>query len=499
MTGHIGWPRLRSRWRLALVVIGCAALLAPVWIVRYPPLGDYPVHLADSFVLAHLHDPGYRFSEWYHADWGPTPYMATDAALMMLQRLFPAELSGRIVLSICVLALPLSVWFFARQAQARYELTVLWAFVLAYNVFFLFGYLEHCLSIAGCFAVLGLWLRYLDRPTALRWMCLLAAVVALYSVHLYGFAMAGIIITAYALAKRQSLIQLSLSWLAFVPGVALFLALAMGASAEHRVVFGGLVRKLGWLLAWLEVHRRLVAPVNLVVFGLFIGALAILAWRNSDLRPNRDWLKVAAVLFALYWVLPDGYQQRGIGFYPIDSRVLPFLLIVVVAAVDMGRRSRWFAAATTLIFVVRMASLTQQFLVEQPLLARFARAFEAVPVNARVLPLEGREAVSSLRTLFEPYNFWAYGVIQRGWVSADLFVMPGVHTLRLHEDPYRPGSLWALQSGDRVNWERVRKTYDYVWAYRVPQLSSRLHTIGRLVFAEKGLEVFALEREADGR
>lgn len=499
MRDHVARWKARLGGRVALFVIGCVALLVPLWIVRYPPLGDYPIHVASSFVLAHLHDPGFRFSEWYNADWAPTPYMTTDAVLVMLQRVLPVEVAGRIMLSTCVLALPLSVWFFARQVQPAYDLTVLWAFTLAYNIFFLFGYLEHCLSMAGCFAVLGLWLRYLDRPTLLRWIGLLGAVMILYSLHLYGFAMAGVIITAYALVRRLSLKQLCLSWLAFVPGLVLLLGSTIGARGDHRIVFGSLVRKFGWLLAWLEVDRRLTAPVNLVVFALFVVSLAVLAWRTPDLRWNRDWLKVAAVLFALYWLLPDGYQRQSVGFYPIDSRVLPFLLLLVVAAADIGRRRRWFAAMTALIFIVRMASVSQHFLAEQPPLSRLARSFEAVPVHARVLPLEGREATSSLRLLFEPYNFWAYGVIERGWVTTGLFAMPGVQTLRLHADPYRPGSLWALQNEERIDWKRTRETYEYVWAYRVPQLSARLRAVGKLVFADEGLEVFELSPAARRR
>src|SRR4029077_17206474 len=123
----------------------CGALLAPIWIVRYPPLLDYPNHLASGFVLAHLRDPGFRFSEVYEADWAASPYVAEDATLVLLQRLLPVDIAGRVLLSVCPVALPLSVWFFMRRVQANYDPAVLWAFALTYNIFFLFGFLEYCL------------------------------------------------------------------------------------------------------------------------------------------------------------------------------------------------------------------------------------------------------------------------------------------------------------------------------------------------------------------
>ena len=87
-------------------------LLAPIWSVAFPPLLDYPNHLARSFVLAHLNDPAFTFSRFYRADWGAYPYLGMDASLAVLGRLFPIETAGRVFLSLCALALPAAGWFF---------------------------------------------------------------------------------------------------------------------------------------------------------------------------------------------------------------------------------------------------------------------------------------------------------------------------------------------------------------------------------------------------
>jgi hypothetical protein len=479
---------LTGRRRIALFVAGCVALILPLWIVRYPPLLDYPNHLASSYVLAHLHDPQVHFSQLYRADWAFSPYVATNATLVMLQRFLPVELAGRILLSICVLAFPLSVMFFARQVQAQRDLTVLWAFVLTYNIFFLVGFLQYCLSIAGCFAILGLWLRYLDRPSILRWFVLLAAVFALYTVHLFGFAMAGFVITVYVCVKRPSIRQIFLSLVVFVPGLFLILRSETGAKTAHHIIFGSLTRKLGWLIAWLEVHPKPVEPVNLAVFTLFVIFLLALVWKKTAPRWNRDWIKVAAVLFAMYWLLPGVYERGSEAFGDIDSRVLPFVFITILAAADIGGRRSWLAIVAIIIFVIRMVSLTQQFVVEQPRLARFARSFEVVPANIRVLPMTPT-GVRIVSFLYEPTHFWGYGVIRRGWVSPYLFTIPGAQTLRLRDEPYPPLGAWTYEA---LDWERLRETYDYVWSYRLPYLSPALHTIGELVFADNDLEVFKM-------
>src|ERR1700688_1799687 len=150
-------------FRFAGVFILAAMLLTPIWIVAFPPLLDYPNHLARAFVLAHLHDSHFSFQQFYRADWGAYPYLGMDASLAVLGRLFPIETAGRVYLSLCALALPAAAWFFLRQAQPDAEAASLWTLLIAGNVFFLEGFLNCDLSIAVGFLALGLWLRWLRK------------------------------------------------------------------------------------------------------------------------------------------------------------------------------------------------------------------------------------------------------------------------------------------------------------------------------------------------
>src|SRR6202051_1923961 len=162
-------------FRFAGVLILAAMLLLPIWIVAFPPLLDYPNHLARAFVLAHLSDSRFSFRQFYRSDWGAYPYLGMDASLAVLGRLLPIETAGRIYLSLCVLALPGAVWFFLRQAQTDAEAAFLWTLLIAYNVFFLEGFLNFDLSLAVGFVALGLWLRWLANQTRARWIAALLA------------------------------------------------------------------------------------------------------------------------------------------------------------------------------------------------------------------------------------------------------------------------------------------------------------------------------------
>ena len=206
-------------FRIAGVLILAAMLLAPVWIAAFPPLLDYPNHLARAFVLSHLHDSHFTFQQFYRADWGAYPYLGMDASLAVLARLFAIETAGRVYLGLCVLALPAAAWFFLRQAQPGEEATSLWALLVAYNVFFLEGFLNFDLSLAVGFVALGLWLRWMAKPSGGRWVAALAAFIALYFTHLLGFGIAGLIVVAYLALSRLPIRDWLWSAALAVPGV----------------------------------------------------------------------------------------------------------------------------------------------------------------------------------------------------------------------------------------------------------------------------------------
>jgi hypothetical protein len=478
--------RLGSWMRLALILAIAGALLAPIWTVRYVPLVDYPNHLASAFVLAHLKDPSYHFSQFYSSDWNTYPYLMMDWILVSLERFLPIDLVGRLLLSLCVLGLPAAAWFFVRHANPGEDGLALWSLVITENLyFFLYGFLNMQLSLALCLVVLGLWLRYLERPCLASWFVLLFLTTALYFTHLMGFGVAGIVMTAYALFAGKRLREILLSWALFIPGIVFVLhsharpepAWAVLSRGFGAKVAGLLVAVLGWSPA-----------LDFLTLAALVGALAF-AWAgNPQFVWNRRWLGVLACLFVLYWIFPAGY---GAGMNA-DRRLLPFLFVLGLATARVGSRRRQLAVIAILLFALRAGALEHHFVSLQPHLEQMSRSFSVIPQDARVLPLvpwaQGKPIVER--------HFWAYGVIERGWFSPCLFHDPGVQPFQLKLDtynPYQPASCGDLKS---VDWERVRTDYQYAWAYDVPQYSAALSAIGTPIFEEARLRVYRLGKSA---
>jgi hypothetical protein len=471
--------------RLIAILILAAALLIPIWSVAFPPLLDYPNHLARSFVLAHLSSPEFTFAKFYRADWGAYPYLGMDASLAVLGRLFPIETAGRVFLSLCVLALPLAAWFFLRQVNPNEGATASWALLIAYNVFFLEGFLNFDLSLAVGFVALGLWLRWLARNSFTKWIATLAAFTLLYFTHLVGFAIAGLIVVAYLLLDHRPFRDWVWSGALALPGVAFYLHSSRIGMSASKIIFHGFQEKLdsvGMILHGYSPTLDLIVLIALCAWFLAAG------WRNAEFRWNFKWLAIAAFLFALFCVIPWMWGEGS----DLDIRVLPVMFIALLASARVGSRTKWLAAIPLLLFAAQITSTTRHFRAAQPELAGLARSFEIVPRGALVLPIvEGDQD-----PIERPFtHFWAYGVIRRGWFSPYLMDEPGQTPMRVTYDSYTPDGFWNHEYDDPMDWKQVQSDYDYVWAYDVSKFSAPLAGIGEKVYSYGPLEVYRIRKE----
>ncbi len=479
---------------LALLLTAIAvALLLPIWLVRYPPLLDYPDHLARSFILYHLHDPAFRFAGFYRADWGPYPYILMDVTLIALQRVATAEVAGKILLSLSVLALPAGIWYFIRQANPKQDALALWGLLLSYNAFFLEGFLSFQLGLALAIVTIALRLRYLKRPSTATWLAVLALATATYFTHLIAFALAGFVVVVYTAADRRGIRKIISAGLPFLPGALLYIESGLGHHNGTDLYFRSWPEKFpDGVAALLHGYSQRFESYALWV----ILACIVLAWfSNSEFRLHRPWAVVLVGLVLLYCALPDGFGEA----WDVDVRVIPVLFVAGLALANAGRRQRLIAAVALLLFAFRTADVTVNFIAKQPELASMDRAVQLLPRNARLLPLIAENDDDDPIDRLYPH-FWAYAIIERGAVAPYLFDLPGQTPMRITDDVYTPDQP-LTQPPD---WDGIREDYDYIWKINSPgpnaqpnpqqdaPINAQLAAIAKLVYADGNLRLYRL-------
>jgi hypothetical protein len=444
----------------AVIVLGAFLSAVPLWIVKYPPMQDYPNHLACAYVLAHLSQPASNFTSYYRADWGTKPYIVGYGLLVGLQRTMPIELAGKLVLSLCVIATPIAGWFFIREANPGAEANSVWCLLAAYTPFLLAGFFSFQLSIAICCVFWGLWLRYMR--TQQNWVWLLNVLIAttLYFSHLMAFLVAMLVVAIHWLLTTRNLRALLLRFAWFAPGLAFIFAQFLRPGSHVESQSASPMHRLLTSLEWIGPREKAVrfgAPfianltsIHIAATLLFVLGLLACYWRNPQLSLKHPWIKITALLSCLFLAMPD---LAGV---MADARLSIFILVIALAAFDPGRRKKWFFVCGVMAASLHLLDVTQNFIRSQASIETTLEALASIPPGSKVLPLVRRPANEHLQRA-PTVHLWAYGVIRKNWISPYLFHGEGVLPLEATSTLYIPR--WVDADGRfavPLNWDRVR-------------------------------------------
>jgi hypothetical protein len=330
--------------------------LLPLWLVRYPPLYDYPAHLLEAQVVARYSDMELQYAAGYRLNEGwPFTSNALSTLLMAgVATVLPAELAGRLVLSLYIVLFVGGMALLLRRSGAVWPLLLL-APLLAWNLAFTSGWLNFSYAVAlGMFmlAVFQAWARNPQQWQYLVALALLSACIAM--AHLFGWALWAIIIAAMAAAgsapRRHTHWLLGALGLPLLPALAAQPLLALLWATIPLLVWGTIA-----LALWLRLtpgYLLLLSPF--VAVGCYsLGAFfdSSLTWLDPKLIYNR--FARTSFLFRSF-TLPQ--QTTAMSEITLIAGLSALLLLLILAALFIPgvlQRVRWqepwLAAIATLI------------------------------------------------------------------------------------------------------------------------------------------------------
>lgn len=460
---------MRSWTTAAAFALCLAILVAPVALSAYPPLVDYPSHLARLFILTHPDDQ--FLAGHYRIDWRLLPNLGFDLTGYALAQAMPVEAAGRVFLAATVavtFSAPMALhWAF----YGRLSVLPLLAGPLVFHRALQMGFLSYCMGVGLAILGFAAWIALRARSPLLRFAVLQAIALVLSVWHLYALGILGVLVTLSAVSEawrgEQSLARAVLpALLVFVlPGL-LLLSGAAGSGAT-ATLFPGLAQKLVML------PLALVADLTAANFALALAALspAVIAWIGGAraVHPAAAW--PLAALFLLYWALPD----RLMTSQNADWRLLlPAALVLAGAAADPFRSPR---AMVTLAAAAIAVNLGAAYLAQAAWRAGDSLRRDLAAVLAELPEEQVLSPYPSARTIREgflppsAFHAAAYAVIWRRAFVPSVFAHPGQQPIALAE-PDGPGAGWQawLDRGARTQPDAalLESTQGYVLGIRAP-------------------------------
>ncbi len=320
----LGFDRQRILFRSTFAACVISALVL-IWGHRFPPISDYPDWVFEGSIVAELihgkSPASYSFKHY------PVPYSGTVATLGVLDLIFQPEVSGKIVLSLCIMLLALSSTYLLSSLSDDTEnplLLIPLLFLL--NTFFFWGELNYLFGLSFFFFYCGYLFRRIYRSEPINYWLVGGASIVMFFFHILPYATAILVTLTLMFAEsRTELLRPFLT--SFAPSMGLTVWYAVNRVSLRRIgpawtfwtphqfagrwiaAFSPFPEFLPWLgiqAAWMKVFallNLLVAALLTLIVPLCLLSLGKIGRRNFGVLASAIVCGVAVIV--------SGYEFEG--------------------------------------------------------------------------------------------------------------------------------------------------------------------------------------------
>jgi hypothetical protein len=454
-------------WYRGVGVVLAILLAAPIWLVNYPPLVDYPNHLARGYILYHYHEVP-SFAKHFEIDYLSTPTLAMDLFMVVLQPIFDIHTVGKLFLTL-ILWLWLAGWHLLGVAVHGRPTWLAWgAALIAYHSMFLYGFTNFSFSLGMFLCAAAAWITWRATWSWQRFVLMMLLTIGCYGSHIAAYVFllgTALAVTSWDVLMNKQFSRNTLS--GFVPmlltGGLLVFARRSGTSI---IEWNTLQGKLVGALTLFRGYDRTLDLAFLIAVLIFLTSFCATA---SRIRAQGAVLFAGLGCLGMFLLAP----RELFGGAPADARFLPPAAALTTLSLEatIPRKRGWLLLGTFLALVLLrlgvIVSFWQTF--DADLRAQTAM-FDRFAEGARVYPIVRIPDQPEAQKLALPsFHAIGYGVPTRHIYIPTLLAYVGQQPLRyktppivFHDDAVR------FASWDEVPWERVFANYDYLWCKDVP-------------------------------
>lgn len=401
---------------LAALAASVIILLIPVVIAPIPPIADYPNHLARMWLLSSDASLA-SVSQFYRLQFDTFTNVGIDLLALTVGKVAGYQIAGRLSVAAAVVLPSLGGALFWRSVHGRYHWWMLSFGLLAWGQSLLDAFLNFQIGIGLALIFAALEPSVGTRKPAMQILLRALMSLALLLMHPFALLFHAFLLGALSIgpaisgrsrqywtgiARRLAPVFLStgLVVLVFVLTVP-----SLPGAQEHSGLntlhaefskgfqqFGEepVGKLLDLLFAMRAYSNRVDLPTALAFFAP-VGLAALML----RLRLHAGLTLLSAGLLAAYFLCPDYL----LGAYWVDTRfavMFPFALAAAVVP-DLPRGAARIAASVLVVaFIGRTALIGSAWWQRQSDVASVARALQAVPAGASILPVEQRPADRSI-------------------------------------------------------------------------------------------------------
>jgi len=377
---------------IALLIIH----LLPIWIFKYFPSQDGASHVYNAYILKEYHDPAmYKTRECFQLNLTLFPNWFSHVFMAGLMFLVPALVAEKILLSLCIGLVPISLFyclraigtehldrqladcgkspqppfqggetalasmfglrhFSAKAHQSGNYVFGFLGFLFGYNYLLHMGFYNFALSFSVFLFTLGYWWRNRESMSLARIGLLYVLLILIYFCHIvsYGLILIALSICAlWVMPKPRKLLAFA-GYMLPAGFIMVNYLLNEATDKPHLYLTSQQLKDFFLKTKSLVYFHDSYIWINYILLG-FIGALILWTIWKDKIQPRR-WLArrdvfliLSAIFVAMYFKMPRFVGTGGWITERIHLFYIPILLLWL--NLDVHRIAKWCAIGVMIL------------------------------------------------------------------------------------------------------------------------------------------------------
>ena len=494
----------RKHYKTILIFALLILHILPIWLFTYFPSQDGPAHIYNAYVLKSFHDfeEGKLMRQYYQLNLTLFPNWFTHAFLALCMYVVSPLFAEKILLSLIVTSLPLSLFYFLNAVQKGKDMYGFLGFLFSYHYLLHMGFYSFSMSVSLFFWTLGYFMKHKSEMSFRKIGILNMLCIATYFCHIlsYGLLILSLILI-YIISFHKKPLRVIEFFFYMLP--LLFIManyLLSNGSTESDPNFS-LIQiweritshdRWSYLLdtkslVYFTDSHLIITRLMLFMLGTLLTYTLYIRIRQMEILSQVNlFLPVFIIFTAIYFIMPSSMMSGGW----INDRINLFMFPVLLPFLnqDFHRYIRRTLIALMVMFALAHLAISCYYYYPlNNMMQEFTSATKLVQKNKSVLGLFGDRSpnVDNVPTItheefVEPFTqITSYYCLENGCV--DLVNYEAKYN-------YFP-----------VNWKEKRpKKIDYVVTWRLGEFQPMEHNLQGhydMIHSTKNLKLYKYQVE----
>jgi hypothetical protein len=489
----------------AILFVATIITILPVWIIKYPPLVDYPNHLARAYIISNYNNVDI-FNKYLSFAKEPLPNIAFDVLVPLFNYITGnIYISGKLFITLSIVLIIYGCHKLAINLRGFTYIGFIGLF-FSYNSGLLYGFMNYVFGLGMCLISIAMWIKNKYVLNIRNITILIIMSTLSYLSHLSSFVFLNVVIFTisafdYLLEKNHKyklINHMSGSFFTLLPGI-MIMYFMQGTGTVGALVWNSFMGKIINIAGSMSLYSyKMDIIINIFILSIFISLIYLVKKRIVSFNINMPVFVAGIILWILFLIFPKGIFTGSAA----DARFIPIAAIMTIASIEINaiKHKNLLKILFSICFIIIIGTRLWQI---EHYWGRISKNIEGQTQYFRLLKSES----IVIPIVFLPQKFQdnkidralfhviQYSTIDRHNICTTLAALRGQHSLNFRNN-YDISSYQINENVDlnKIEWGSVFKVTNYIWTYAATNnIDNVLMEKCKILFNENKIKIYKTE------